>query len=134
MAWSQIEATAPHRTYLILSGFLISYTLFATFIRNRLHLSEPPIALIFGIILGPKVLGWLNPNSCVTQGCLDQIGNGDHGWGWGDDVVQEITRVIVGIQVFTIGVELPKFYASRHWKSVGMMLGKIASRLYFHRR
>ncbi|KAI7574475.1 Sodium/hydrogen exchanger, partial [Hortaea werneckii] len=47
------------------------------------------------------------------------------GWGWGDDVVQEITRVIVGIQVFAIGVELPKYYASRHWKSIAMMLGPV---------
>jgi len=124
MVWDQIEATPPHRTYLILSCFLISYTLFATFVRNRLHLSEPPIALIVGIILGPKVLGWLAPNSCTGQGCLDQIGT-DHGWGWGDDVVQEITRLIVGIQCFTIGVELPKYYASRHWKSVGMLLGPV---------
>lgn len=125
MVWSQIEATPPHITYLLLSTFLILYTLFALFIRNRLHLSEPPIALVLGIILGPRVLGWLNPNSCSGQGCYDQIDGGkDMGWGWGDDVVQEATRVIVGIQVFTVGVELPKYYASRHWKSVGMMLGE----------
>ena len=126
MVWEQIEATPAHKTYLLLSGFLITYTLFASFIRNRLHLSEPPIALLVGIILGPKVLGWLDPNSCKTQGCIDQINNSGNGWGWGDDIVQEVTRVIVGIQVFTIGVELPKYYASRHWKSVGMMLGAIA--------
>jgi len=123
MVWEQIEATPAHKTYILLSVFLITYTLFASFIRNRLHLSEPPIALLVGIILGPNVLGWLNPNSCKTQGCIDQINNRGDGWGWGDDIVQEITRVIVGIQVFTIGVELPKFYASRHWKSVGLMLG-----------
>lgn len=130
MVWDQIEATPPHRTYLLVSGFLITYTLFTTFIRNRLHLSEPPIALLFGIILGPKVLGWLTPNSCSRQGCLDEIGDGNTiGWGWGDDIVQEITRVIVGIQVFTIAVELPKYYASRHWTSVIMMLGEIPSDL-----
>lgn len=126
MVWEQIEATPAHKTYLLLSGFLLIYTLFATFIRNRLHLSEPPIALLIGILLGPKVLGWLDPNSCKGKGCIDQISAGGHeGWGWGDDTVQEITRVIVGIQVFTIGVELPKYYASRHWKSVGMMLGEV---------
>ena len=124
MAWSQIEPTPSHKTYILLSGFLITYTLFATFIRNRLHLSEPPIALLIGIILGPRGSGWLQPNNCNSAACRDQIDNGQNqGWGWGDDTVQEITRIIVGIQVFTIGVELPKFYASRHWKSVAMMLG-----------
>ncbi|TKA59773.1 hypothetical protein B0A55_12221, partial [Friedmanniomyces simplex] len=97
MVWEQIEPTPAHLTYLLLSTFLISYTLFASFIRNRLHLSEPPIALIVGILLGPRALNWLSPT-------VDEQGGG---WGWGDDVVQETTRVIVGIQVFAIGVELP---------------------------
>ncbi|TKA30799.1 hypothetical protein B0A50_02519 [Salinomyces thailandicus] len=122
--WKQIEPTPPHVTYLALSGFLISFTLFTNFIRNRLHLSEPPIALLVGIILGPVGLGWLTPNFCGVDGCKDE-GTGLGGWGWGDDIVQEVTRVIVGIQVFAIGVELPKFYASRHWRPVAMMLGPV---------
>ena len=124
MVWEQIEATPAHVTYLTLSAFLITYTLFTNFIRNRLHLSEPPIALLFGIALGPRGLGWLTPNYCGVNGCKDE-NSGIGGWGWGDDVVQEATRVIVGLQVFAIGVELPKFYASRHWKSVGMLLGPV---------
>ena len=91
MAWDQVEPTPPHLIYLILSAFLISYTLFGTFIRNRLHLSEPPLALLFGIILGPRGLCWLTPNFRGVNGRLDDdlvfkkpsVG----GWGWGDDVV-----------------------------------------------
>ncbi|KAK5129353.1 hypothetical protein LTR08_003560 [Meristemomyces frigidus] len=124
MVWSQLEPTPPHVTYLLLSGFLVSYALFTNFIRNRLHLSEPPIALLVGILLGPRVLGWLSPNFCGVNGCNDE-GTGLGGWGWGDHIIQEATRVIVGIQVFAIGVELPKFYASRHWKSVVMLLGPV---------
>lgn len=88
MAWDQIEATPSHKTYLILSAFLIVYTLFASFIRNRLHLSEPPLALIFGILLGPKGLAWLTPNVRAVNGPL-VMGETDRwvgGWGWGDDV------------------------------------------------
>ncbi|KAK4504165.1 hypothetical protein PRZ48_005081 [Zasmidium cellare] len=130
MAWSQIEPTPPHLSYLLLSTFLISYVLFTNFLRNRLHLSEPPIALLVGIILGPYVLGWITPNFCSAKGCgagVDFRGAdpGHLGWGWGDNVVQEATRVIVGIQVFAVGVELPKFYAGRHWRSVAMMLGPV---------
>lgn len=43
----------------------------------------------------------------------------------GDLQVQEATRVIVGIQVFAVGVELPRYYASRHWRSVVMLLGPV---------
>lgn len=125
MVWDQIEATPAHVTYLVLPTFLISYTLFSNFIRNRLHLSEPPLALLVGIILGPRGLGWLTPNLRTVKGPVGSNEPSVGGWEWGDDVVQEVTRVIVGIQVFAVAVELPKFYASRHWKSVGMMLGPV---------
>lgn len=124
MAWKEIAATPAHRTYLLLASFLVLYTLFTSFIRNRLHLSEPPIALLFGILLGPKGLGWVVPNSCDTQGCVDQQVGSAQGWGWGDDVIQEITRVVVGIQVFTIGVSMPKHYFSKNWPSIAVLLGK----------
>ncbi len=94
MAWEQIEATPPHLTYLLLSSFLIVYTLFATFIRNRLHLSEPPIALLAGIILGPQCLGWLTPNfsGTVSRGIGQSVPNDPAvgGWGWG-----ELIRILI---------------------------------------
>ena len=33
--------------------------------------------------------------------------------------------MIVGIQVFVVGVDLPRYYASRHWRSVAMLLGPV---------
>lgn len=50
MAWSQFEPTGPHVTYVTLTFFLILYALFSLMIRNRLHLSEPPLATAFGIV------------------------------------------------------------------------------------
>ena len=107
--WSQIEDTPSHLTYLLLSFFLLIYALFSRFIRNRLHLSEPPLALLFGILVGPRILNIIDPISL----------------GFGDDVVLEMTRVILGVQCFAIGVELPKFYLNKHWKSVAIMLGPV---------
>lgn len=107
--WDQIEATPPHLTYLILSVFLIIYALFTRFIRNQLHLSEPPIAVLIGIVLGPAVLGVMTPRT----------------WGLEDNVMQEITRVILGIQCFAVGIELPRYYFRRHWRSVALMLGPV---------
>lgn len=88
--WEQLELTPPHLTYLILSLFLITYALFTSFIRNRLHLSEPPLAMLVGIILGPYVLNVITPRK----------------WELEDDIMQEITRVIVGIQCFVVGIGL----------------------------
>jgi NhaP-type Na+/H+ or K+/H+ antiporter len=50
MAWSQLEPTGPHLTYVFLTSFLMLYALFSLMIRNRLHLSEPPLATLFGIV------------------------------------------------------------------------------------
>jgi hypothetical protein len=50
MVWSQLEPTGPHVTYVTLTFFLILYALFSLMIRNRLHLSEPPLATLFGIV------------------------------------------------------------------------------------
>jgi NhaP-type Na+/H+ or K+/H+ antiporter len=107
--WEQLEITGPHVTYLTFTVFLITYALFSQFIRNNLHLSEPPLAVFFGIILGPYVLNWITPKV----------------WGLDDGIMQEVTRLVVGIQCFAVGIELPKYYFNRHWKSVLYFLGPI---------
>ncbi|KAE8442860.1 hypothetical protein EG329_002602 [Mollisiaceae sp. DMI_Dod_QoI] len=75
-------------------------------------LPEPPLAVLYGILLGPAVLRIIVPKH----------------WGFkdeDDDIVQEITRVVVAIQCFAVGIELPKEYFKRHWKSVLYFLGPI---------
>ncbi|CAN8105232.1 unnamed protein product [Discula destructiva] len=110
--WSQLEPTAPHITYLTISIFLILYALFSLLIRNRLHLSEPPLAVLYGIILGPTVLHILSPHN---------------NWGLTDLFIQEFTRLILALQCFAVGIELPAhwFSARRHWLSVVYFLGPV---------
>lgn len=108
MAWPQIEPNTPHLTFLLLSFFLILYALFSELIRNRLHLSEPPLATFTGIAFGP-----------YGAPVLDPINK----WGWEDNIIQELTRVITGVQCFAVGIDLPAAYAKRHWKSIGVLLG-----------
>lgn len=107
MSWPEIEPSTSHFTYLLLSFFLILYALFSEFIRNRVHLSEPPLATLAGIAFGPPGATVLDPFK----------------WGWADNITQELTRVIVGVQVFTSGIELPAKYIKHHWRSVALLLG-----------
>ncbi|KAI9722853.1 MAG: hypothetical protein M1828_004419 [Chrysothrix sp. TS-e1954] len=107
--WKQIEATPTHLSYLILSAFTVTFALFSVLIRNRLHVSEPPLALLTGIAFGPQGATALNPIH----------------WGIRDNLTQEFTRVIVGFQVFAVGLELPKHYLGRHWPSILWMLGPV---------
>lgn len=48
-------------------------------------------------------------------------------WGNGDEatvntITLEFTRVVLAIGVFAIGVELPKAYMKRHWRSLFFLL------------
>lgn len=108
MGWPEIEPTTPHLTYLLLSFFLILYALFSDLIRNRAHLSEPPLATLAGIAFGPKGATILDPTAQ---------------WGWEDNITQELARVITGVQCFAVGIELPAKYVKRHWKSIALLLG-----------
>ncbi|KAF2812044.1 Na/H antiporter-like protein, partial [Mytilinidion resinicola] len=104
-----LEPSGPHLTYLTVPIFLLTDALFSLFIRNRLHLSEPPLATISGIVFGPKCAGVLRPEQ----------------WGFTDDVIQEITRLTVGIQCFAVGLELPNDYFRNTWRSLTILLGPV---------
>ena len=109
MSFPFFEPTSSHLAYLTLSFFLISYALFSELIRNRLHLSEPPLATLTGIIFGPFGATAFDPRK----------------WGWADNITQELTRLVLGIQVFAVGIGLPRAYLKGHWKSVLILLGPV---------
>ena len=113
MSWfdHHLVPTPVHLLYVLLSTFLLVYALASFPIRNTLHLSEPPLATLIGIIFGPRGFDFLNPTK----------------WGIEDNITQETTRVIVGLQVLSVGVELPKRYFSQKKNSISiaMMLGPV---------
>lgn len=42
-----------------------------------------------------------------------------------DDITLELTRVVIALSVFAVGVELPKAYIARHWRSLSILLGPV---------
>lgn len=110
MAWPHIEPSTSHLTYLLLAFFLILYALFSELIRNRAHLSEPPLATFAGFLAGPRVAKILDP---ISE------------WHWEDNITHEITRVIAGVQCFAVGIELPAKYPKHHRTSIAMLLGPV---------
>lgn len=73
------------------------------------HTNSLSVAVLYGIILGPNVLNVITPRR----------------WGINDEILQEVTRIIVGVQCFAVGIELPKHYFRRHWSSVLYFLGPV---------
>ncbi|ETS80679.1 hypothetical protein PFICI_08208 [Pestalotiopsis fici W106-1] len=102
----ELEPDGPHLVYLTLSFFLIIYALFSELMRNRLHLSEPPLATLTGIALGP----------------LAADVSGANKWAFQDNITQELARVVTCVQVFAVGLDLPSAYVKRHWRGLLVLL------------
>ncbi|CAG8970944.1 hypothetical protein HYALB_00000925 [Hymenoscyphus albidus] len=106
MAWSHLSINRPHLVYIILGGFTSLFMLCSTFIKERLYIGEATVATIVGIIFGPHAANLINP--------LD--------WGNTDQITLEFSRIVLVVQCFAVGVELPKYYMEKHWRSVVFLL------------
>ncbi|TWU72379.1 hypothetical protein ED733_003985 [Metarhizium rileyi] len=106
MAWDQLDITKPHLVYIILGGFTSLFMLCSSFIKERMYIGEATVATLCGVIFGPHVANLIDPNS----------------WGNTDIVTVEFSRIVLVVQCFAVGVELPKFYMEKHWRSVIFLL------------
>ncbi|KAF2216413.1 hypothetical protein CERZMDRAFT_56121 [Cercospora zeae-maydis SCOH1-5] len=106
MAWDQLSINKPHLVYIILGGFTSLFMLCSSVIKERLYIGEATVATICGIIFGPHAANLINPFT----------------WGNVDQVTLEFSRIVLVVQCFAVGVELPKAYMERHWRSVVLLL------------
>ena len=106
MAWDQLDINKPHLVYLILGAFTSLFMLCSSIIKERLYIGEATVATICGIIFGPHAANLINPLE----------------WGNTDQITLEFSRIVLVVQCFAVGVELPKAYMERHWKSVTFLL------------
>ncbi|KAK6381417.1 Na+/H+ antiporter [Exophiala oligosperma] len=106
MAWHQLAIDKPHLVYIILGGFTSIFMLCSLFIKEKLYIGEATVATICGVIFGPHAADLINPLS----------------WGNTDKITLEFSRIVLVVQCFAVGVELPKAYMERHWKSVTFLL------------
>ena len=106
MVWEHIDINRPHLIYLILGGFTTLFMLCSSIIKERLYIGEATIATLCGIIFGPHAANLIDPGT----------------WGNTDQITLEFSRIVLVVQCFAVGVELPKAYMERHWKSVVLLL------------
>src|SRR5947209_4907890 len=106
MAWSHLAIDKPHLVYIILGGFTSLFMLCSSFIKERLYIGEATVATIAGLIFGPHGANLINPFT----------------WGNTDQITLEFSRIVLVVQCFAVGVELPKAYMERHWRSVVFLL------------
>jgi NhaP-type Na+/H+ or K+/H+ antiporter len=106
MAWDHLSITKPHLVYLILGGFTSLFMLCSSVIKERLYIGEATVATICGIIFGPHAANLIDPST----------------WGNVDLITLEFSRIVLVVQCFAVGVELPRAYMEKHWKSVVALL------------
>jgi Na(+)/H(+) antiporter len=106
MAWDHLSINRPHLVYIILGGFTSLFMLCSSFIKERLYIGEASVATICGIIFGPHAANLINPGT----------------WGNTDQITLEFSRIVLVVQCFAVGVELPKYYMEKHWRSVVFLL------------
>ncbi|KAK7960672.1 Na(+)/H(+) antiporter [Apiospora saccharicola] len=106
MTWDHLSVTKSHLVYIILGGFTSLFMLCSTIIKERMYIGEATVATLCGLIFGPHAANLINPQT----------------WGNTDEVTLEFSRIVLVVQCFAVGVELPKFYMERHWRSVILLL------------
>lgn len=106
MAWEHLSINKPHLVYIILGGFTTLFMLCSSVIKERLYIGEATVATICGIIFGPHAADLIDPGT----------------WGNTDQITLEFSRIVLVVQCFAVGVELPKAYMERHWRSVVFLL------------
>ncbi|KAI5814901.1 Cation/H+ exchanger [Pyronema omphalodes] len=95
----------------ILGAFILLYTLVQSFLRQRLFLNEALISLLLGLALGPHGANLLHTFSFA--GDATKI----------DTITLCLSRLALGVQLLLAGVNLPKNYLRREWKSLADHLG-----------
>ncbi|SCV74667.1 BQ2448_7696 [Microbotryum intermedium] len=106
------EVNIVHLAITLLSIFVTFFGLFSGFVKERLYVGEAIIATGFGVAFSGYGAGVFAPRSWSA---------GHHF----DDLTLELTRIVIALSVFAVGVELPKAYILRHWRSLAMLLGPI---------
>ncbi|KAJ5918541.1 Na(+)/H(+) antiporter [Penicillium verhagenii] len=106
MAWDHLDVDKPHLAYMILGGFTGLFMLCSLFVKEKLYIGEATVATLCGIIFGPHAANLFDPST----------------WGNVDKITLECSRIVLVVQCFAVGVELPKAYMERHWRSVVFLL------------
>ncbi|KAH0544368.1 hypothetical protein FGG08_001509 [Glutinoglossum americanum] len=106
MTWHQLSVNRPHYAYIILGGFTSLFMLVSLFVKEKLYIGEATVATICGIIFGPHAANLFDPSS----------------WGNVDQITLECSRIVLVVQCFAVGVELPRAYMEKHWRSVSFLL------------
>ncbi len=89
----------------VVGGLVLVLGLLSGLVR-RSFLSEPLVALLVGVLLGPAALG-----------LLDLLN-----WGHQETILEQAARLTLAVGLMGVALRLPKGEPSRHWRSMAVLL------------
>ncbi|KAN0080849.1 Cation/H+ exchanger [Elaphomyces granulatus] len=106
----QLALTDFNIVCLILGLFTTGYGLISYIIKERLYLSESLVCFLIGALLGP-VLNVVKPLS-LAQGSPENV----------QLITFYLSRLVLGVQLVIVGIQLPQRYLIREWRSLAVLL------------
>ncbi|VDC07865.1 unnamed protein product [Peniophora sp. CBMAI 1063] len=103
MHWQFADPSEIGYAYMLIGGFLVAFSAVSLLVKERLYINEVVLGTIFGILIGPHCANIVNPRSWTSDA---------------NALTLEITRFVLVIGLFAIGVKLPRTYMARSVKSL----------------
>jgi NhaP-type Na+/H+ or K+/H+ antiporter len=95
-----------------LGGFISAFGLVSFLCKETFYLSEALVSLLAGIVFSPHAANLIRPEQ-YALGSEDNV----------KFITLQFTRLVLGVQLFLAGVQLPKRYLQVEWKSLALLLG-----------
>lgn len=92
---------------LVIGTVVVVIGLFSDLIKR--FVAPPVLALLVGVLLGPAVIGLLDPST----------------WGNQETILEEAARLTVAVAVMGVALRLPSGYPLSRWRSLLVMLGLV---------
>lgn len=93
----------------VVGGLLLLLGMLTTFIKRTIFISEPLLALLAGVVIGPAVIGLLDLSS----------------FGDREVILEGAARLTLAVALMGVALRLPAGYLSRNWRSLAVLLGLV---------
>lgn len=93
----------------VVGGLLLALSVTSGLIKSRLLASEPLVALLVGVAVGPQGLDLLGIGTNLGEARF----------------IEAATRITLAITLMGVALRLPKRYVRRHWRTLALLLGVV---------